>query len=162
MAVVDSSALIPLLKIGEIGLLEKCFSGRVIIPKIVWKEVVEEGKVLGKNVALLEEKKHDFKIIELSESEILKIAGLEKNDAEVFSVAIKEKDILITNDASIHLAARAHGLVAWWLPTLVLYSVKQKMASKEEGKDMILELVASGMYIKPQVLSRILLILEKL
>ena len=88
MVVVDSSAIIPLLNIGKLNLLINCFKGEnIIIPEVVWNEVVKEGKLLGKIVSSLEENKSNFKLIYTKEKDILKIEGLERTDLAVLSIA---------------------------------------------------------------------------
>ena len=163
MVVVDSSVLIPLLNIGKLSLLINCFKGEsIIIPEAVWSEVVEEGKELGKSVSNLEENKSKFKLIGVQEKEMLKLEGLEKADLAVISIAKGQNDILLTNDATLYNVAITQNIKAWWLTALIFYAVKKNVVSSQEGKNILLELVTAGAYLKPAILAQALLTLEEL
>ncbi|MBI2574620.1 hypothetical protein HYV82_01930 [Candidatus Woesearchaeota archaeon] len=162
MVVVDSSVIIPLLNIGKVWILEKCFRTGIIIPRSVWIEVVEEGKRLGKNVLPVESASGGFDIVKCPEKELLSIKGLEKADLEVVSIAFSRKDIVITNDATLHSVAKSQGIDAWWLTTLIMHSVRIGVIGKEDGKNMLLELVSRGAYLKPEILSQLLLHIENI
>lgn len=161
MAVVDSSILIPLLRIGKIGLLFKCFN-EVVIPKAVWDEVVTEGKELGKVFAAIEENAKRFKLVKLNDEAFPKIKGLQENDLKILQTAKIQDDLLLTNDAAVYGAALSQNIKAWWLTGLVIHAVKIKKLSPKEGRIIVLELVNSGAYLKSSVLTQLLLTLEKL
>ncbi|MBI2145585.1 hypothetical protein HYU18_04675 [Candidatus Woesearchaeota archaeon] len=159
--VVDSSVLIPLLNIGKLSLLIDCFKGEIIIiPDVVWSEVVGEGKALGKNVFSLEENKSRFKIVGAQGT--LKLAGLEKADLAVVSIAKMQKDILLTNDATVYNVAIMQNIKVWWLTALIFHAVKKEVVSSQEGKNILLELVSAGTHLRSEILAQALLILEKL
>lgn len=163
MVVVDSSAIIPLLNIGKLNLLINCFKGEnIIIPEVVWNEVVKEGKLLGKIVSSLEENKSNFKLIYTKEKDILKIEGLERTDLAVLSIAKSQKDVLLTNDATMHKVALTQNIKTWWLTALIFYAVKRNIVSCDEGKDVLLELVSTGTHLRSEIIAQALLILEKL
>ncbi len=161
--VVDSSVLILLLNIGKLGLLIYCFKGEtIIIPEVVWSEVVNEGKALGKSVSSLEENKSRFKLVGAQEKETLKLNGLEKTDLAVVSIAKAQNDILLTNDATIYNVAIMQNIKVWWLTALIFHAVKKEVVSSQEGKNILLELVSAGMHLRSEILAQALLILEKL
>ncbi|MBI2550077.1 hypothetical protein HYV83_02750 [Candidatus Woesearchaeota archaeon] len=161
--VVDSSVLIPLLNIGKLSLLISCFKGKsIIIPEVAWNEVVEDGKALGKSVSALEENKSKFRITGVQEKEMLKLEGLEKADLAVISLAKGQNNILLTNDATLYNVAITQNIKVWWLTALIFYAVKSNVVSSQEGKNILLELVSAGTYLKSEILAQALLTLEKL
>ena len=162
MVVVDSSALIPLIKIGKIDLLKKVFN-RIIIPEPVWKEVVEEGKRIGKSVGEFDgDREKLFKVVKFDEAKP-EDTNLEKNDFIVFKIAKNSNDILLTNDASLYYYALSQNVKSYWLTTIILVAVKGKKISKNEAENILLELVnTAGLYLKSDVLSELLMIIKNL
>ncbi len=160
MAVVDSSALIPLIKIGRLDLLRKVFD-EILIPEAVWEEVVVEGKKLGKAVKEFEEgKERWFKVVAGRKPDSTPMS-LEANDYQVFSTA--KDDILLTNDASLYYFALSQNGRPYWLTTLVLAAVKKKKISRNEAQDILLELVnTGGMHLKSDILSELLMIIRNM
>ena len=154
MVVVDSSAIIPLIKIGRLDLIKKLFT-KVIIPSAVWEEVVEEGKKEGRPLGEFEKGKDVwFKVENIQEDEA---------DAAVVNLAKKKKDILLTNDAAVYYTGISSNVKSWWLTTLLLVCVKKKKISKEEAEYILLELVNSaGIHLKSGILSELLMIIKNL
>lgn len=162
MVVVDSSALIPLIKIGRLDLLRKVFS-RIIIPEPVWEEVVVEGKLLGKAVNQLEEGRDWISIRKSGKGSGAEEGNLDKNDFAVFKAAKDSADILLTNDAALYYYALSQNVKAYWLTTVLLLAVKKKKASKAEAEGILLELVnTAGMHLKSDILSELLMIIRNL
>ncbi len=162
MVVADSSALIPLIKAGRLDILINCFKNNITIPAEVWEEVVVEGRKIGKAIGDIEEIKHEFNILSVAQSDLLKIDGLEENDLKILSVAHKQKDILLTNDAELHDAAVAQKIRVWWLTALVFDSVKKNILSAQEGKTILLELISAGAYLRSEILAQALLLIDQI
>lgn len=154
MVVVDSSAIIPLIKIGRLDLIRKLFKN-IIIPSVVWVEVVEEGKKRGEPVSEFEKGKDVwFKVEECKDKEA---------DLAVLELAKEKKDTLLTNDAAVYYTGLSLNIKVWWLTTLLLACVKNKKISKEEGEDILLKLVSTaGMHLKSDILSELLMIIKNL
>lgn len=154
MVVVDSSAIIPLIKIGRLDLIRKSFKD-IIIPSLVWNEVVEEGRKLGKPVSEFEKGKDVWFKVE-------KCEGREA-DAAVLNLAKRKKDVLLTNDAAVYYMGLSLNIKSWWLTTLLLSCVKNKKIKKEEGEDILLELVnTAGIHLNSGILSELLMIMKNL
>lgn len=154
MVVVDSSAIIPLIKIGKLDLIRKSFKN-IIIPSLVWDEVVEEGKKLGKPIS-------EFEIGKDIWFKIEKCKG-EEADLAVLNLAKEKKDLLLTNDAAMYYSGLSLNIKSWWLTTLLLSCVKNKKINKEEGENILLELVnAAGIHLKSDILSELLIIIKNL
>ena len=160
MVVVDSSVIIPLLRIGKIEILFQCFE-RVVIPEVVWQEVVIQGKELGKTFSAIDENAKRFKIVKVEDEKLPAIKGLQENDLRILATAKIQNDILLTNDATLYDVALSQNIKAWWLTGLVLYAVKIKKLSPEEGRSIVLELVNAGACLKSDILARVLLALSQ-
>ena len=154
MVIVDSSAIIPLIKIGRLDLIRKLFKN-IIIPSIVWREVVEEGKKLGKPINEFEKGRDIWFKVEKCEGE--------EADVAVLGLTKEKEDILLTNDAAVYYNALSSNIKVWWLTTLLLACVKNKKISKEEGENILLELVnTAGIHLKSEILSELLIIIKNL
>lgn len=164
MVVVDSSALIPLAKTGNLKLIMKTFK-KVKTTTEIYKEVVEEGK--GKT-GTSEIKQAFEEWIETKEiknnmvDEISKLEGIEKADASIILLAEHEKEILLSNDRALIQAARAMGVECYWLTTLLLKCTKEKHITKKEAKEILYSLVEEGMNLRSGVYAKILKEIDKL
>jgi len=154
MVVLDSSVIIPLIKIGRLDLIRKIFKN-IVIPSLVWDEVVEEGKRLGKPIGEFEKGRDVWFKVEKCQGE--------EADLAVLHLAKNKKDVLLTNDAAVHYTCLSLNIKAWWLTTLLLSCVKNKKITKEEGENILLELVnTAGIYLKSDILSELLMIIKNL
>ncbi|MBI4439249.1 hypothetical protein HY640_04915 [Candidatus Woesearchaeota archaeon] len=161
MVVVDSSALIPLIKIGRISLLKKVFN-KIIIPEPVWEEVITEGKRLGKPVGELENGRGKwFTVLMADKGIVVKEDNLEKNDYLVFKAAKDTNEILLTNDAALYYYALSQNFKSYWLTTLLLIATKKEKISKSEAEDILLELVnTGGLHLKSDILTELLALIK--
>jgi len=162
MVVVDSSAIIPLIKIGKLKLLKKSFK-KIIVPEQVWQEIVIEGKKFNKPIKEFEDGRDKwYKVVNLDEK-LEEEENLEKNDFIVFKIARDSKEILLTNDASLYYYALSQNVKCLWLTTLLLYATRKKIITKNEAEDILLELVnTAGIHLKSDVLSELLVIIKNL
>lgn len=167
MLVLDSSAIIPLLKIGKLSLIQKNFK-TVFVPQEVWNEVVEQGKRIGKKTDEFEKGKNLwFTVVPCSNHErccrFAKEQDIEPADAEVLLLAQQKKAILLTNDAGLYACCLVNNVIPWWLTTLLLASVKKKLISKANGETALLELVHTAhMHLHVDILAELLGIMKNL
>jgi predicted nucleic acid-binding protein len=167
MVVLDSSAVIPLITVGRIDLLQKNFP-TVFVPAVVWKEVVEAGKNLGKNVHAFERGRDAWFVVHSSPDKkevqtFMKALHLEEADAEVLLLAKQKNDILLTNDAALYACCMTENVVAWWLTTLLLASLKKKIISKQEAEAILLELVhTANIRLSSDILAQLLLMMRNM
>lgn len=160
MAVIDSSVLIPLIRIGKIDLLKKYFR-RINITKNIYDEI-KIGKIgsseienaCKKWIIINEPNLRD--IDKISEEE-----EIEKADASVILLAKEKNDFLISNDYALIKVARSKNIECWWLTTFILNCLKKKIITKKEAKEIIFELVKSGMRLSNIVYTEILREIEK-
>ncbi len=166
MVVLDSSAVIPLLKIGKLDLIFHNFS-EIFVPVAVWEEVVVQGKEFGKQYALFEGNKEKFTHIPCQKKEdakeFAKNNSIDVADAEVLFLAKEKNDVLLTNDAALHACCVSQGVKVWWLTTLILASVKRKYITKKEAEEVLMQLVsAGGMHLRSDIFVELLLIVRNL
>lgn len=164
MAIIDSSVLIHLSRIGKLNLL-KDFFGEVTITGDVYRETVEEA--VGK-VGISEIKKACEDWIKVKDvknktiKEMARLEGVEEADASLIILAKEEKDVLISNDYVMISLAKSKGLRSWWLTALLLKAVKKKLVSRKEAKRMLSELVKSGLRLKIEVYEAVLNEIDRL
>lgn len=162
MAVVDSSILIPLSRIGQLFLLKKFFK-KVKITQDVYEEImagnigVSEIERACKNWIHIIETENFDEITNISELE-----GIEKADASIILLAKEKRDILLSNDFAIIIIARSKGIECWWLTTFLLHCLKRKIITKKETKQILFDLVQAGMRLSNDVYAAILKEIEDL
>jgi len=168
MVVCDSGPLIHLSRLGKLGLLRDLFK-QVEIPPSVYQEVVREAKALGKpGVSAIEDAIEDgwIKVVKVKERAAVKKLAESENvqigDAEVIYLAKAHSTSLVANDGWLLKVARSLGVQTVWTTTLVLLAVKREITSKEGGKDLLRDLVLSGLYIRPNVYAMLLQSIEEL
>lgn len=160
MIAIDSPPLIHLSKIGRLDILE---SYELITTESVREEVIIEGKA---GVSRLKELFKRIEVVNVSEkdidtaSSIAKSEGVHQADAELLLLAKWNNYSLLTNDRALVLLARSLGIKVWWVTTLILNLVREKKLSKEVGKDILDDLILSGMKIETSVYIRILRAIE--
>ena len=154
MAVIDSSVLIPLSRIGKLNLL-RIFFKSILITKEVYNEVkegigsseIEEGLKSWIHID-----KRDFKNAQdLSERE-----GVELADASIILLSKETKDLLVSNDYHLITIARARGIECLWLTGFLIQCVTRKIITKKETKDILLALIKVGMRLDNEVYATIL------
>lgn len=99
MIVCNSSVLIALSLVHKLGLLKKkCRGEKLIIPKAVWKEVVEEGE--GRPGAIEIANADWIKVEEVQNQDIVKIllTQIDHGEAEAITLALEKKANLILLD----------------------------------------------------------------
>lgn len=153
MVVVDSSALIPLAWVGRLDLVSAVFDG-VETTELVEDEVLVEGK---RGTASLERFLDDVAIRDSStESErVAELEGIAVADASVVLLANDGDEVLLANDKGLIEVARSHGVDCWWVTTLLLKCTKEGVVDPGESKDVLYDLVDSGMNLSPQVYVRV-------
>nr|QNO54335.1 hypothetical protein DIMBOPOO_00007 [Methanosarcinales archaeon ANME-1 ERB7] len=153
---IDSPPPIHLSKIGRLDILG---SYELITTESVREEVIIEGKA---GVSRLKELFKRTEVVNLSEkdidtaSSIAKTEGVHQADAELLLLANRKNCSLLTNDRALVLLARSLGIKVWWVTTLILNLVREKKLSKEVGKDILDDLIMSGMKIETSEYIRIL------
>ena len=153
MVVVDSSALIPLARVGRLDLITTVFD-EVRTTDGVWEEVLEEGK---RGTASLSSFLDDVSVCEMpSDAEdVASLEGLAVTDASVILLAEDGEEVLLANDKALIEVARTHGVDCWWVTTLLLKSAKDGVLTTTEATDVLYDLVDAGMNLSPKVYSQV-------
>lgn len=156
--IVDSSILIHLSKIGKLSLLKDFFE-TVIITEDIYRETVVEAK--GKvGVSAIEQATQNWIVVQKLKdkkavNKVAKLEGIEPADASLIVLAEEMGESILSNDYVLIMVARARGVEAWWLTTFILNIVFKKNVSKKKGKQILLELMESGLRLSPQVYASI-------
>lgn len=158
MVVVDSSALIPLARIGKLFLIPEIY-GKTFTTKHVFRETVEEGEGRLGTAEIKNAFDKWIKVIEIEKEKAQKIAeleGIETADAAVILLAGEKGEILLANDKGLIELGRARGVTCHWVTTLLLNGVKKGKINKGAGKEILYKLVEQGMNLKSNVYARLL------
>ena len=154
MVVCDSGPLIHLSRIGKIDLLKKLF-GAVSITTSTHREVVEDGRALGKpGVSAVEQAIEEgwIKVAKLEPRDLERAAHLARNepihegDAKAIVLALKSRTALVTNDRMVILSARTLGVECLWTTSLLLRAV-----APSEALLMLQKLAETGLHMRLEV-----------
>ena len=167
-AVLDSTPLIYLAKIRELNILKEIYE-ELYIPKAVHNETVTQGLKKGfidaENIQKwIDEKK--IKIKNLNENQkketerLIKIANIEKGEAEAIILAQHLKADLIIDDAVAQGVARSLGLEPLWTTSYILKLTHLKILDKTEALEVIKKMVKAGYRISEEVLLELFEILR--
>ena len=162
MAVVDSSVLIHLSRIGKLSLLKRFFK-KINITNNVYEEIkigitgFSEFEEACKDWISLSKPK-DFQEID----NISKLERIEKADASIILLAKERQDILLSNDFALIMVARSKGIECWWLTTFLLRCIEKKIITKNEAKQILFDLVQAGMRLSNDVYATILKEMEEM
>lgn len=153
MVVLDASALIPLARIGRLGLLHDAF-GEVATTEAVREEVVAEGQPGAAALAAFLE---DVTIHPPPDraGDVAALEGVTPADASVVLLADDLEDRLLANDKALIEVARSHGVETWWVTTLLLSVTQDGILPPEEAQHVLYDLVEAGMNLSPQVFVRV-------
>ena len=168
MAVLDASPIIYYSRIGELHWLLGFYQSLKTTRAIV-RETVDDARELNKpGVSAIEAvlSRGCISVSELSDDEkdsagnIAESEGIEPEDAGVIVLAMRENDIVVTNDRMLRLVALAHGLEVNWATTPIIIGCREGRISIEQAKSMINRLVSAGLRVKPQTLVAIYTVIE--
>lgn len=153
MVVVDSSALIPLARSGNLSLVGESYENIFAVEEVK-DETVAPGK---RGSSELDEAFSDWIEVEEveSSSDLAEMEGIEETDARAIMLAEKLDEELLANDKALVKVARTRGIETVWPTTLILRSVDRGRKSSEEAEQVLYDLVNNGMNLSTQVYSQI-------
>jgi predicted nucleic acid-binding protein len=154
LIVSDSSPLIYFARAGRLDILHEIY-GEVLTSEGVIDEVMIEGKpglsqfkeAISKGWLKTERVRVNFDYT---------AEGIEKTDAELICLAKSRGLMLLSNDRALVNCARSHGVKTRWLTMSLLDAVEKGVLAPQEAKDVLLELVDSGMRVRSEVLARVM------
>ena len=153
MVVVDSSALIPLARAGQLDLITAVFDACHVTEDIV-DEVVVEGK---RGSSALQTFVEGCKIHGMPNdaTQVAELEGITAADASVILLAQSRSDRLLANDKGLIEVARSLDVEVWWVTTLLLKARKDGVLDTDEATDILQDLVEVGMNLHPKVYSQV-------
>lgn len=153
MAVVDSSALIPLARIGRLDLITAVFD-EIRTTEQVRDEVLTEGK---RGTASLASFLDGVSICAMptDAQQVASLEGVAVADASVILLADDGEEVLLANDKGLIEVARTHSIECWWVTTLLLKCAKDGELTATEATDVLYDLVDAGMNLSPQVYTQV-------
>ena len=162
MVVVDSSAVIPLSRVGELSLIEELFS-EVHTTEGVRRETVVDGEGYP-GVASIESFLDRATVHESPEgaSSVADREGIETADASVVLLAEELETSLLANDKALIRVARAHGIECYWVTSLLFAAVSEGLREVDETQRLLEALVEGGMTLSPSVFVKVRRRLEEL
>jgi len=149
MVSVDSSALIPLARVGRLDLIWTGF-GDVRTTADVREEVLTEGK---RGTAALDEFLVDVAVHDTPAraEDMASMEGIAVADASVTLLAANTGELLLANDKGLIEVARSHGVECWWVTTLLLSLTNDGELTADEASALLYDLVDEGMNLHPKV-----------
>lgn len=153
MVVLDSSALIPLARVGCLDLVLAAYEELRTVEGVE-SEVLVPGKP---GTAALESFLDDVEVRETpTDAEyVAELEGVAETDAAVVLLAADLDDRILANDRGLIVVARSHDIEHDWVTTLLLHCTSRGILSAEEANDVLYELVDVGMTLDPKVYVRI-------
>ena len=151
MVVVDSSALIPLARAGQLDLVTAVFDACHVTEEIV-TEVVVEGK-RGSSALKAFIEGCEIHGIPDDAAQVAELEGITSADASVILIAQSRGDILLANDKGLIEVARSVDVDVWWVTTLLLNARKDGVIDTDEAIEILQDLVDEGMNLHPKVYS---------
>ena len=163
MVVLDSSALIPLAKIGWLNLIRKNFD-EIVTTDHIYNETVVQGNGMEGTSGIkkaFDEWIRIENVDEIQSEELAEMEGITVADASLLILAGKRKDILLSNDRALVLAGRAKHIECYWVTSLLIKSLKEGIIDQKEAKEILFDLVDRGMNLRNSVFAKLLKVFEK-
>lgn len=165
MIVADTTPLLHLARAGCLDLLPKLYE-RVAVPDAVWKEAYGSGKDRPEAHLLEEARGGWLEVRALSARDrtrpdaLRRAAPVGRGEAEAIALAEALKAPVLMDDRVAVDLARMRGLETRWTTSVVLEARRRGLLDRKAARSALEDLVASGLWIRQDVLLRILAILE--
>ena len=153
MVVIDSSALIPLARTGQLELVTAMFDSCHVTEEIV-DEVVVEGK-RGSSAVQTFIKGCEVHGMPDDATQVAELEGITAADASVILIAQSRGDTLLANDKGLIEVARSLDVEIFWVTTLLLKARRDGALDTDEAVELLQDLVEEGMNLHPKVYSKI-------
>ena len=159
MAVINSSPLTALGKIGKLELLHKIFD-KVAITEQVYKEIL--SKPTYEEAIAVKKAVEDGKWLKVEKSnETSALIGV--GEASSIGLAIKLKQPLIIDDRKAAFIAGTFGAECHGTLYIILEALKRRLIrNKKEAIDVVNQLVSNNLYISAETLAEFYSLLEKI
>ena len=154
----NATPLIYLAKIKKYSLLKSLFD-KIIISQEVKIEIVDEGKKLKKQDALLIEREIEVGFIEVMKVEKLLETSLELELGELSTLSLAKKlkiDKVLIDETLGRSAARIIGLVPKGTLYVLLKNLKLKEITFDDFLNILNELLESGFRLKEEIYIKVI------
>jgi predicted nucleic acid-binding protein len=164
MIVSDTTPLLHLARAGRLDLLPRLYT-RVVVPASVWDEVQGQGEPRPEAHVLEEASGTWLEVRPLPardrrKSEALRRAApVGRGEADAITLAEALKVPVLMDDRVAVDLARMRGVEARWTTSVVLEAHRRGVLDRKAARAAVEDLVASGLWIRQDVLLRILTIL---
>jgi len=163
--VFDSTPLIHLVKAGLAWMIEELEGEKYVVPS-VYAEVVEAGKAKGFSDALVSEElvRRGVIAVKKPSERLVKLITAHKDihpgEAEVISLAKELKAAAIVDDPVARAIADMHGVRKEGSYAVILRMLHAGKIEKNEAKEALRKLVASGWRCEVELYERVLKAIE--
>lgn len=164
MIVSDTTPLLHLARAGHLDLLPRLYA-KVVVPPSVWKEACGAGEPRPETQVLVEAKAGWLEVRPLSarnrrKSDTLRrTAPVGRGEADAIALAETLKATVLMDDRVAVDLARMRGLDTRWTTSVVLEAYRRGLLDRKAARATVEDLVASGLWIRQDVLLRVLAIL---
>jgi len=166
MIVADATPLIHLSRAGLLDLLPKLY-GRVTVATSVWEEAVGQGEPRPESQALLPASKSWLDVRPLAPKErkasesLRRGAPVGRGEAETIVLAASLRAPVLMDDRVAVSLARMRGLETRWTTSVVLEAHLRGILDWTSALRAVEDLVEAGLWIRQDVLLKILAILKE-
>lgn len=162
-AVIDSSSLIFAFTAKELLVLLKKRYSKIVVPKAVFVEVVEEGKKLGKGEVLKIEDEISSGFLEVKNvRDLMHIGHVGRGELEVLSYAHQKGLPCIIDDKKARQICVSLNVKALPVSSFIIWGVKNGHLSKKQAENVLNDLIKKGYRLRSDVYIEILELLRKL
>lgn len=164
MIVADATPLIHLARAGRLGLLPKLYE-RVVVPRSVWEEAMGQDEPRPEAQALRDASESWLEVRTLAAREmrtadaLRKGAPLGRGESEAIALAESLRAALLMDDRVAIGLARMRGVSTRWTTSAVLEAHLGGILDRTDARRAIEDLVGAGLWIRQDVLLRILAVL---
>lgn len=151
----NATPLIHLAKINQLNLLKDLFN-KIIIPEAVEKEVLIEDK---EGYSVIKDAINN-KWIKIKDPKNNLELGRGNGENSAISLAKEENDQLLIDDNTAIKIANSFGVKCLRTTAIILLTYKKKLIDNFQAKKLIYELIESGYYVSPRVLSELLKLID--
>ena len=166
MIVADATPLIHLARAGLAGLLPKLYE-QVVVPRSVWEEASGGGESRAEANVLQEVLGSWLEVRPLpararrAADSFVRGAPIGRGEADAIALAESLRATVVMDDRVAVDLARMRGVETRWTTSVVLEAHRMGTLDRAAARRAIEDLVASGLWIRQDVLLRILTVLAE-
>ncbi len=161
MIVADATPLLHLARAGHLDLLPKLYE-RVVVPTSVWEETTGQEELRSEAQVLREASQAWLEVRPLSARErgasdsFRRGAPVGRGEADAIALAEALRTPVLMDDRVAVDLARMRGVETRWTTSVVLEAHERGILNRRAARRVVEDLVASGLWIRQDVLLRIL------